>query len=168
MIGRRKLVYAAVVAVLAATACDRPQAKDSGDANASTLAAARATVAQRYAEHWRSGQGFSADTLRAREQWFTPALYQLMRADMSGSEIGIVDYDPFTEAQDDAERYAVGAARASHDTVYVPVDVRFASSSGSHRAITLAMVRDAAQWKIADFIDHDGSLVAKLRANAPK
>ena len=124
---------------------------------------ARATVEARYAAHWRTDQGFSADTLRARRVWFAPAFYQELRRDMPGEELGVVDYDPFTGAQDDAEQYAVDAARESGDTVYVPVVIRFATASEPAHRITLAMVAGNNGWQIADFIDQHGSLAALLR-----
>ena len=166
--GAHRAVRFLLVACVPFAACDRPPAKARSSVDTAAFAQARATVEQRYAAHWRAGQSFSRDTLRARASWFTRALYELMLADMAGDEIGIVDYDPFTEAQDDAARYAVGAARASHDTLYIPVDVQFASGSERNHTVTLAMVRDASHWKIADFIDGDGSLAAKLRASLPR
>ena len=153
-----------VVAICGAVfACEPAPAARQGGADAATLAQARAAVEARYAAHWRGGQGFSADTLRARKAWFTPAFYQLLLADMSGDEIGIVDYDPFTDAQDDGARFVVGNPRAGHDTVYVPVEVRFDSASEAQRSVTLAMVRDSSAWRIGDFIDGDGSLAGRLR-----
>ena len=131
------------------------------------LTDARATVEARYAAHWHTDQGFSRDTLRARRAWFTPALYQLLRADLSGEEIGALDHDPFTDAQDTAERYAIEAPRASGDTVYVPVVVHFATASEPPHRITLAMVASGARWQIADFVDQNGSLAALLRDASP-
>ena len=124
---------------------------------------ARATVEARYAAHWRTDQGFSRDTLRARRAWFTPALYQLLLTDMSGEEIGVLDYDPFTDAQDTAERYTIESPRASGDTVYVPVAVYFATATEPAHRITLAMVKSGAEWQIADFVDKNGRLAALLR-----
>lgn len=132
------------------------------------LGEARSTAEMRYASHWRTGQGFSVDTLRARKAWFTPTLYQLLLADMSGDEIGVVDYDPFSGAQDIAQRFAIGPPHASHDTVYVPVDVQFDSSGEAHRSVTLAMVPGVSGWQIGDFIDRNGSLVAQLRKYPPE
>lgn len=106
--------------------------------------------------------------LRARKAWFTPTLYQLLLADMSGDEIGVVNYDPFPGAQDDAQRFAIGSPHASHDTVYVPVDVQFDSASESKRSVTLAMVRGLSGWQIGDFIDRNGSLAAQLRKYPPE
>jgi hypothetical protein len=141
--------------------------RQTAGADSPILGEARTAAERRYAAHWRTDQGFSVDTLRAREAWFTPALYQLLLADMSGDGVGVLDYDPFSDAQDNAQRFALGTPHASHDTVYVPVDVRFDSPREAHRSVTLAMVRAGSGWQIGDFIDQTGSLVAQLRKHPP-
>lgn len=131
-----------------------------------TVDSARAAVDQRYRQHFASGQGFSIDTLRARKAWFTPQLYQLMVADMSSTgEVGYIDFDPFTDAQDDAASYAVGTARLTHDTVLVEVAVTFPPAVGNgheQRHITLAMLPALGGWKIANFMSPDRDLAADL------
>lgn len=125
-------------------------------------AAARDAVLGRYEAHFHGGQLFSVDTLRARKSWFTPELYRLMEDDLSASrEIGHIDFDPFTSAQDDAARFDVGAAHTSHDTVYVDVDLRF--GAGDMGRVTLAMLPAPTGWVIADFIYPDGALAVALR-----
>jgi hypothetical protein len=131
-----------------------------------------AAVEQRYQTHFASGQGFSVDTLRARQGWFTPHLYQLMLEDMSSTgEIGYIDFDPFTDAQDDAARYTVGAARSAHDTVLVEVAIAFPGAVGNgheQRRVTLAMLRASAGWQIANFVYSDTDLARNLtRAATP-
>jgi hypothetical protein len=124
--------------------------------------AARDAVRGRYEAHFHSGQLFSIDTLRARKSWFTPELYRLMKGDLGASrEIGYIDFDPFTNAQDDAARFDVGAAHLSHDTVYVDVDLRF--GAGDTGRVTLAMLPSPIGWAIADFIYPDGDLAVALR-----
>jgi len=125
---------------------------------------ARDAVLRRYEAHFHGGQGFSADTLRARRSWFTPDLYRLMAADLNtAGDIGYLDFDPFTDAQDDATRFDVGAVRTSHDTVYVEVNVHFGTDV---RRLTLAMQATPDGWAIADFIYPDGDLAANLRKAA--
>jgi hypothetical protein len=131
------------------------------------MADAIAAVEQRYHAHFASGQGFSVDTLRARQAWFTPQLYQLMLADMSSTgEIGYIDFDPFTDAQDDAATYTVGTARSAHDTVFVQVAVAFPRAVGNgheQRRITLPMLRADAGWQIANFVYPERDLAHDLK-----
>jgi hypothetical protein len=136
----------------------------------SSASDAIAAVGQRYQAHFASGQGFSVDTLRARQAWFTPQLYQLMLADMSSTgEIGYIDFDPFTDGQDDAASYTVGTARRAHDTVFVEVAIAFPGAVGNgheqHR-VTLAMLRARAGWQIANFVYPDRDLARDLARSA--
>jgi hypothetical protein len=124
--------------------------------------AARDEVLGRYEAHFHGGQAFSVDTLRARKSWFTPELYRLLEDDLNASrEISYIDFDPFTNAQDDAARFDVGTARVSHDTVYVDVDLRF--GAGDTGRVTLAMLPTPNGWAIADFIYPDSDLAVELR-----
>ena len=128
-------------------------------------AAVRDAVVRRYEAHFHGGQGFSVDTLRVRRSWFTADLYRLMAARMGASaEVGDIDFDPFTNAQDDAARFDVGSIRASHDTVYVDVDLHF--TGADTKLVTLAMLPVPDGWVIADFIYPDGDLLARLRRAA--
>jgi hypothetical protein len=134
------------------------------------MSEAIAAVGRRYQAHFASGQGFSVDTLRARQAWFTPQLYQLMLADMSPTgELGYIDFDPFTDAQDEAASYTVGKARPAQDTVLVEVAVAFPEAVGNgheqHR-ITLAMLRARAGWQIANFVYAEGDLAHDLKREA--
>lgn len=148
----------------------------SGCARARDSAApddARAFVERRYTEHFAGGQGFSVPSLRARRSWFTPRLYQLMLSDMDSpsGEIGYIDHDPFTNAQDDAARFSVGSARQSHDTVLVDVDIAFDSTiaGGQVRArVTLAVVRARNSWEIANFLTANGDLASELARAAER
>ena len=136
-----------------------------------TVENARAAVDQRYRQHFASRQGFSIDTLRARKAWFTPQFYQLMLADMSSTgEIGYIDFDPFTDAQDDAATYKVGAAHPAHDTVLVEVAVTFPAAVGNgheQQHITLAMLPTPSGWRIANFMSPDRNLASDLARLSP-
>lgn len=124
---------------------------------ASTDAAAIAYVRTRYSQHFRNGQGFSVDTLRARREWFTPCFYSLLLSDMDGAaargDIGVLDWDPFTSAQDDANGFRVVDARRSHDTVLVRVAVLFDyPPPGSTRNVTVAVAPVDTAWRIANLV----------------
>jgi hypothetical protein len=133
-------------------------------------AAARNVVERHYAEHFNSGQGFSVDTLRERKGWFAPTLYSLMLADMAPTgEIGYIEFDPFTDAQDDAATYTVGVPKTANDTVLVPVELTFGSATGTgheRRRVTLAMVPAPSGWQIANIIYADHDLMTGLRGAA--
>lgn len=157
------LVLAGVVACSRADADNKPAA--SAPVDSTRLAAARAAVEQRYRAHFAGDQGFSDDRLRERRDWFTPALYDLMHEDFAlGAAqcgVGFIDFDPFTNAQDDASGYSVKQAHASHDTVYVPVVLSY--PGGQQSGIALGMVDASGGWRIANFVHADWDLAAKLR-----
>lgn len=124
------------------------------------LDSARGTAERRYRQHFaEQRKGFSVGTLRARRSWFTPRLYEAMLADMSHEgEIGYIDFDPFTAAQDDASSFAVASGRSAHDTVLVDVTITYPPGSSDRSArVTLAMVPSPVGWQIGNFIyaDHD-------------
>ena len=135
----RYLILATAILSLACGHTDRsaPPALAAETKSAATtpslLSEARAMVEQRYAQHFAGGQGFSLDTLRGRRAWFTPRLYDLMLADMGHPEegIGYIEADPFVDGQEDAKQFAVHAARQSHDTVFVDVDVTYRRTWGT-------------------------------------
>ncbi len=180
----RSAEWAARVAVVATgfcSACSPTSTGDrrGGDASAAETkgvvptpgaAAARSVVERRYAEHFKSGQGFSAATLQARQAWFAPQLYALMLADMTPTgEIGYIDADPFTDAQDTAANFGVGVARQAHDTVFVAVEVTFGPTTGSGQErhhVTLAMLPAPNGWQIANFIYADRDMITALRGEA--
>jgi hypothetical protein len=151
--------FAQLALIVACAAC--------GSHDASTAAsdsAAIAYVSQRYAQHFRTRQGFGSDTLRARESWFTPCLYSVLLADAQRAdslrELGFLNWDPFTRAQDDANGFRVVSATHAHDTVFVQVDGLFGyPPPGSPRPITVAVARVDTAWRIADFIAPDVDLV---------
>lgn len=173
---RMRASFAIAVAVAAGIiACARrdasaTRADSSGSDHAPDSAAlndARTTVGARYAAHWRGGQGFSLAMVRTTRAWFTPRLDSLLEADMSGDGIGVIDHDPFVDAQESARSYSVGAPRMSHDTAYVPVDITFDSTfEDPHSRVTLAMVRGSSGWRIGDFVDRYGSLATALAKDA--
>ena len=169
----RYLILATAILSLACGDTDRsaPPALAAETKNAATtpslLSEARAMVEQRYAQHFAGGQGFSLDTLRGRRAWFTPRLYDLMLADMGHPEegIGYIEADPFVDGQEDAKQFAVHAARQSHDTVFVDVDVTYPPDVGNGhetRRVTVAALPAAAGWQIADLRYAHGSLAEGL------
>ena len=169
----RYLILATAILSLACGHTDRsaPRALAAETKSAATtpslLSEARAMVEQRYAQHFAGGQGFSLDTLRGRRAWFTPRLYDLMLADMGHPEqgIGYIEADPFVDGQEDAQQFAVHAARQSHDTVFVDVDVTYPPDVGNGhetRRVTVVALPAGAAWQIADLRYAHGSLAEGL------
>jgi hypothetical protein len=112
-------------------------------------AAAVAVATQRLHEHGQAG--LSVDDVKRTRDWFTPQLYALLIQDMSDTAgIGYLDWDPFTDAQDDVGPFRFEDVRQAGDTVMV----RF-SREGYERkrdSVTLAMRRVDSTWRIANFI----------------
>jgi hypothetical protein len=127
-----------------------------------------AAVRRFYRQHFAAGQAFSLTTLRARQTWFTPHLYDLLLADMGHPEegIGYVEADLFVDGQEDAARFTVGPARQAHDTALVDVVVTYPPDVGNGheiRQVTVAVLPSPVGWQIADLVYTHGSLAAGLR-----
>jgi hypothetical protein len=78
-------------------------------------------------------------------------LYALLIDDMKDpSDIGYLDWDPFTDAQDDVGPLRFEDVRRAGDTVMV----RFSREGYEHKrdSVTLAMRRVDSTWRIADFL----------------
>lgn len=141
---------------------------------ASALDSARATVERRYAEHFAAGQGFTREMAHARQAWFTPTLAALLIDDVDASTTGVgyLEGDPFVDGQEEAARYALGAARWAHDTALVDVTVQYPPDVGNDqetRRVTVALMRAATRdWQIADLIYARGRLAEGLRAAAAR
>ena len=141
------------------------------DAPADT--AAVAYVRQRFAAHFRGSQGFGIDTLRARRAWFTPCLYSLLLADMTGDSarggIGYLDWDPFTAAQDDATGFHIEGSERRRDTVLVHLRISYPGTERA-KAMTVAATPVKGEWRIANIITPDANLAtgldSSLRAEA--
>jgi hypothetical protein len=122
------------------------------------------------AAHLAAPQGFSAKTLEARAAWFTDSLRTLLRADFGdGSSIGVLSWDPFTDAQDDAAGFTHTSTRWANDTALVEFAIRFDSTyaPGAARTVTLALTLEGDAWRIADFRSRGQSLAASIRSSLP-
>lgn len=120
-----------------------------------------------YRLHFAAGQGFSLATLRTRQAWFTPRLYDLLLADMGHPEegIGYVESDPFVDGQEEAARFDVGPSRQAHDTAVVDVVVTYPQDVGNGhemRQVSVALLPSHAGWQIADLVYSHRSLASGL------
>ena len=108
-----------------------------------------ATATRRVREHGNAG--LSIDDVKRTRDWFTPELYTLLIAGMSHpTDLGYLDFDPFTDAQDDVGPLRFEDARQSGDTTLV----RFSRENyeKTRDSITLAMRRVDSTWRIANFL----------------
>lgn len=148
-----------LLAVTVACATQRPSAKSAGSARSSedslATAAAVAVATQRMREHGQAGLSVG-DVERTRD-WFTPQLYTLLIQDMNDPvDIGYLNSDPFTDAQDDVGPFRFEDVRHAGDTVMV----RFSREGYQQKrdSVTLAMRRVDSTWRIANFIYSGHSL----------
>lgn len=150
--------FAPLALIVACAACGSHDVS-----SAASDSSAIAYVRERYTQHFRTRQGFGVDTLRARQRWFTPCLYSVLLADAERAdslrEVGFLNWDPFTRAQDDANGFRAVSATRAHDTVFVHVDVLFGyPPPGLPSPITVAVTRVDTTWRIADLIAPDVDL----------
>jgi hypothetical protein len=129
----------------------RAKTDDSTRRSDDSLATAAAVTAatQRMQEHGQSG--LSVSDLKRTRDWFTPHLYALMIQDMRHpGDLGYLDSDPFTDAQDDVGPLRFEDVRHAGDTVMV----RFSREGYEHKrdSVTLAMLRVESTWRIGNFI----------------
>ena len=146
-----------------------PQVDSTTGGPARTQVSDEPTVAVErfYRQHFAAGQGFSLATLRTRQAWFTPRLYDLLLADMGHPEegIGYVEADPFVDGQEQAARFDVGPSRQAHDTAVVEVVVTYPQDVGNGhemRQVSVALLPSRAGWQIADLVYTHGSLASGL------
>jgi hypothetical protein len=135
-----------------ACATQRPSAQRADSATgADSLAAATAVAVatQRMREHGQAG--LSVNDVKRTRDWFTPELYALLIQDMSHpGDIGYLNWDPFTDAQDDVGPSRFEDVRRAGDTIMV----RFSREGYQHKrdSVTLAMRRVDGTWRIANFV----------------
>jgi hypothetical protein len=119
-----------------------------------------------YARHFAHGQETKDDVTNVL---YTTTLDQLIRADAAGGEaqcgVGYLNFDPLTSAQDDVASYTLGQPSAHADTALIPVRIHadYPAPKGTDEALTLATVREAGRWRIANIVRRDGDLVSGLR-----
>jgi hypothetical protein len=105
---------------------------------------------QRMTMHGDSG--LSVDDVKRTREWFTPELYTLLMRDMSHSgEIGYLNWDPFTAAQDDVGPFRYDGVSQAGDTVMVS----FSREAPDHKRyvfVRLAMRYVNGAWRIGNFI----------------
>lgn len=140
-------------------------------------AGARKAVEAFYTAHFKGPMGFDAASLKAKEAFLAPDLYQALlgkarEAAGNGEEAPDIDGDPFTDSQEYPDAFSVGRPLASGGTVRVPV--RFTWKNGNpSRSLTVVMKNGRLGWRLDDIrYGGEGTLrtLARPRAsllNAP-
>src|SRR5205823_1810920 len=105
---------------------------------------------QRMTIHGQSG--LSVDDVKRTRDWFTPELYTLLMHDMSyPGDIGYLNWDPFTAAQDETGPFRYDSFFRAGDTVMVS----FSRDDSDHKRyifVRLAMRYVNGAWRIGNFI----------------
>lgn len=116
-----------------------------------------------YARHFAHQQRWDLTAREARSR-FAPALLALLDADdraaaATPDEIVGLDFDPLTNAQEEAEAWTPGSAQVTGTTAAVPVELRTGTQT---RRVTVRLVAQGQQWRIADLDYGETTLVRTL------
>ena len=118
------------------------------DAYSQAPASAVEFVRASYTEHYRN-QGFGAEDLPKRRHWFTPRLYALLEEDArrepESADPPRLAFDPFTNGQEDADRFAIVASRSARNRAFVDVENYFGREP---LEVTLQLVELGGAWRI--------------------
>ncbi len=116
-----------------------------------------------YTRHFAHHQRWDLTAKQARSR-FAPDLLALLDADdraatATPDEIVGLDFDPLTNAQEEAGAWSAGAARVTGASAWVPVELR---SGTQTMRITVRLVARGQQWQIADLDYGETTLVKTL------
>lgn len=116
-----------------------------------------------YTGHFAHQQRWDLTARQARSR-FAPALLALLDADdraaaANPDEIVGLDFDPLTNAQEEAEAWTAGAAQVTGAGASVPVELRTGTQT---TRITVRLVSHGQQWQIADLDYGETTLVKTL------
>lgn len=116
-----------------------------------------------YTQHFAHQQRWDLTAERARER-FAPALLALLDADdraaaASPGELVGLDFDPLTNAQEEADSWTAGAAKLTGTSATVPVELRTGAET---TRITVRLVARGQRWQIADLDYGETTLVKTL------
>lgn len=80
----------------------------------------------------------------------TPALAGAIRRDMAGSEIGVIDYDPLCQCQDDGGLALRIVALRETGAGQASAELEATTDGAQARRLTLRLVKLRRGWRIAD------------------
>jgi hypothetical protein len=105
-----------------------------------------------YTEHYKS-QGFGEGDLAKRKGWFTPKLHALLaedaRREPESDDPPRLAFDPFTNAQEDADRFSIRSSRWERNRAFVEVENYFGATP---LRVTLQLANLDGEWRIENMI----------------
>ncbi len=140
MLTRRKTILGAAFAVLA------------GQARAAGTSAHDFVAAIYHAYIGKNGNGISLDGDRPVRRYFVASLADLIMKDQfeaaRRSEVGVLDFDPFVDAQDwDIPAVSIAVRETGADKASATVKFK---NSGKAQTVVLDLVKNKNEWQIAN------------------
>ena len=158
------------VALLAALVLFASPARAQTTSRAATAAAQAAESFYRY--HFARDRGFVRANVVQRRRWLTPELYRLMLNELRREaafrkahpdEVPFMTGDPFTDAQEYPDTFAVGRATVRGNTATVPVTFGWRNVA-EKRTLQVDLLRQGGRWLIHDVRrEGDAGLLKLLR-----
>lgn len=108
--------------------------------------------------------------LSGARQFFTPALYAPLEKVIEQEkreQAEILDFNPFVDAQIEAQSYATGTSSGNGATVSVPVSLRFPHSK-EPGILHVIVRRGPSGWKIDNFVYPDNGNLRRTLQDALK
>lgn len=126
--------------------------------------AAVAVVDALYKDHFKHQQNWT-ETFKRNRDAMAPSLLAMLDADekrqaANPDEIVGIDFDPLTNAQEEAVRYRVDGATPEGSDMVVAVSVYFGPDP---MKVRVKVAPDGASWRIANIIYPESDLVTILR-----
>ena len=116
-----------------------------------------------YKYHLSHDMGFTEASIKAKEQWFTIELLEMMLAKVKEPvpkyEDPDIDGDPFTDSQEYPQHFKIKGCSITGNTASVTVQVY---PPERRRIIKVQMVNQAGLWQIDDMIYEDSGTLRKL------
>ncbi len=152
---------AAALAIVSTLTSASAQTKPAGKVAAVTPVA---FVTAFYRGHFAQHQRWDLTEKRERKN-FTAELVSLLDEDLAKQaanpdEVVGLDFNPVTNAQDDATRFKVGTPTVDGDDTIVPVSIYFGTE---RRTVRVRLTLVSGSWKIANFLYEEGDLLSILK-----
>jgi hypothetical protein len=159
--GARAAMAAIAVALLAA-AVPAAQQKPAQKAVAATTPEAFVTAL--YRGHFARHQRWDL-TYKREQAKFAPELLKLLKEDerkqaASPDEVVGLDFDPITDAQDEATRFKVTGSTSEGEDAIVSVSVYFGTEV---HTVRLRLTPSGSSWLIANVLYDEGDLIKILK-----
>lgn len=152
--------------ILAASSAPRASAQTAGGAAADAARAAESF----YRFHFARDRGFLRANVVERRRFLSPELYRLVMNELRREaafrkahpdEVPFMTGDPFTDAQEYPDTFAVGAAVVSGNTARVPVTFGWRGVE-KKQTLEVELIRRAGRWLVHDVRRDGGAGLLKL------